>query len=252
MTPYIISYFTAGLFLAIGAWLNGAFASGRRLVFGLMTILLWPLIAVVAPDVLFRKSQTASPNSDSLKSSLQTLLTTSEDLRLSEEEAHRLTRVVEEGESNVAYLGYSNGCEEVLEAFWDLDIPPSVYHELKSARRALQEPEPDSGIRFSLKPPDWYIGFSNEFLKSISKVDRRNQGRVLEAIRKIGDAPITIVGDTIVPLTGNLAGLWRCRVGNDRLIYFPHPKSQRITLISFGSRGKIYENVPNIATLTSQ
>ncbi len=252
MTPYLLSYFAAGLILAIGAWLNGGFGRGRRVVAGLITILLWPLIVLAAPETFARINQVASPVSDSLKASLQTLLTTSEDIRLSEDEARRLRRVIERGESGVTYFPYSNDSGEVLQAFWDLDIPPAAYEKLRTARKALKEPEIDSGVRFSVRPPDWYIGFSNEFLKSISRIDRKSRGRVLEAIGRIGDAPMTILGDTIKPLTGDLAGLWRCRVGDDRLIYFPHAKSQRITLISFGPRSRIYDNVPDIATIKGQ
>lgn len=250
MTPYIISYFTVGLFLGVGALSNGVFAHEKRLIATFATVLLWPLLALVTPETFFRNTRDASHVPDPLKLALEKLEKSSEELPLSREEAGHLRIVADQGEPGVAYFGASAVCRDVLNAFWDADIPPAVYHELGAARRALEEPKPDSGIRFSLRAPDWYIGFSNEFVKSIAKIDRKLQGRILEAISKIGDAPTTFVGDTIKPLTGDLAGLWRCRVGDDRLVYFPHHLLQRITLICFGPRGKVYTDLPDTATLT--
>ena len=58
------------------------------------------------------------------------------------------------------------------------------------------------------------------------------------------------MGDTVKPLTGDLAGLWRIRVGDSRLVYFPHAESRRITLVSFGPRGSVYGDLPNTKHLT--
>jgi mRNA interferase RelE/StbE len=239
----------AGFLLAAGALLNGQFAHEKRFVAAFATVLLWPFLALISPQIFLRDSKDATPALDQLKVSLEQL-GTSETLPLSDEEAGHLRMVAEQGEINIAYFDASAACGDVLNAFWELNIPPSVYNDLKAARRALEEPKPDSGVRFSLRTPDWYIGFSNEFLKSIMGIDRKLQGRILEAISKIGDTPTTPIGDTIKPLTGDLAGLWRYRVGDNRLVYFLHQPSRRITLICFGSRGRIYENLPNTATLT--
>ena len=69
----------------------------------------------------------------------------------------------------------------------------------------------DSGICFSLGEPDWSIGFSTEFVKSIAKLDKNKRARLLEAIRRLAEAPTSTHGDTVKPLTGNLAGFWRYR-----------------------------------------
>jgi mRNA-degrading endonuclease RelE of RelBE toxin-antitoxin system len=88
-------------------------------------------------------------------------------------------------------------------------------------------------------------------VKSIAKTDRKKQGRILEAIGKISTAPVEVHGDTIKPLTGNLAGLWRCRLGDDRLIYYPDLESRKVVLISFASRGDAYEEMPDVSALIS-
>ncbi|TAN66548.1 MAG: type II toxin-antitoxin system RelE/ParE family toxin [Methylobacter sp.] len=161
---------------------------------------------------------------------------------LSDEEIKHLERVVKEGEYGTTFFsGYEN-FDDILNRFWDDAVPPEAYHLLNKARWHLSDDyEVDSGIRFSLREPDWYIGFSAEFVKSIAKIDKNKRARVLEAISKLTESPITPHGDTIKPLTGDLAGLWRYRIGDDRLVYKANSQSQRVVLISFGARGGIYE-----------
>ena len=78
-------------------------------------------------------------------------------------------------------------------------------------------------------------------MSSIKKHDKKIQGRILEAITKITLSPKTIMGDTIKPLTGDLEGYWRYRIGDYRLIYKPVEKWSEILLISFSSRGTVYQ-----------
>ena len=62
---------------------------------------------------------------------------------------------------------------------------------------------------------------THEFTKDISNIDRKLQGRVLEAIRQIVHKPTVPLGDTIKPMTYNSKGLWRYRLGDYKLIYLP-------------------------------
>tara|TARA_B100000809_G_scaffold135066_1_gene132688 strand:+ start:161 stop:781 length:621 start_codon:yes stop_codon:yes gene_type:complete len=94
------------------------------------------------------------------------------------------------------------------------------------------------------KPPiekTWGFKITKDFMNSIKKVDKNLQGRILEAITKITLSPKTIMGDTIKPLTGDLEGYWRYRIGDYRLIYKPVEKWSEILLISFSSRGTVYQ-----------
>ena len=94
------------------------------------------------------------------------------------------------------------------------------------------------------KPPiEKYWGFkiTKDFMNSIKKVDKNLQGRILEAITKLTLSPKTIMGDTIKPLTSDLEGHWRYRIGDYRLIYKPVEKWSEILLISFSSRGSVYQ-----------
>jgi mRNA-degrading endonuclease RelE of RelBE toxin-antitoxin system len=128
--------------------------------------------------------------------------------------------------------------EPALEKLWNDHITPAQYREQQSAAR---QKAMDEGIRFSLAGSGFLLLFSDTFTKSIAKIDKNLQGRILDAITKIGKAPATAVGDTVKPLTGNLKGLWRYRIGDYRLVYEPGEDGKRITLISFEPRGDVYE-----------
>jgi mRNA-degrading endonuclease RelE of RelBE toxin-antitoxin system len=130
----------------------------------------------------------------------------------------------------------------VLSTSWNRQIElreSARVHE--EERRKAFEAAYAQGIRFSLQTPaGWRFVLSDHFTKCIQKVDKKLQGRVLEAITRIADAPLTVVGDTVKPLTADLKGLWRYRVGNYRLVYDPNQDEEVVTLVSFEPRGDVY------------
>ena len=210
-----------------------------------MIICFWPVLAFIAPELL---AGTKAPPEFELpkahKSVFRDLQTLSpeETSSLSAEELSRVIRVSKEGESGTTYFADSASFDDVLDQFWDDDVPPAAYYPLRSAKWRLSEDYGrDDGIRFSRRTPDWYIGFSEEFVKSIAKIDKTKRARLLEAIGKIAAAPITPYGDTVKPLTADFAGLWRYRIGDDRLVYQPNTDSKKIVLLSYGPRGSAYE-----------
>jgi len=79
------------------------------------------------------------------------------------------------------------------------------------------------------------------FIDEIRSIDRKLQGRILEALSAISLDPMTPVGDTVKPLKGDLSRCWRYRIGDFRLVYLPDPATGNITLLSFSSRSSIYE-----------
>ena len=95
------------------------------------------------------------------------------------------------------------------------------------------------GLAASLAP-EWFIGMSDEFTKSINKIDAKVRGRILQAISNIVKAPVTQKGNTVKPLTGEKKGLWRYRIGDYRLIYQPDLSSRHILLLSFSARSGAY------------
>ena len=253
------TYIFAGIVLATGAYLNGHFSRARKpLMPLLLVVFLWPIIVLFEPtNFIFTKRIRRIYDSSRLANGLKEAI--SGRPGLSEEELSHIQRVVEGGEESVAYIAY-NGAE-ALACFFKTGIPPSVQADVRSAQGKIEAKDSlkeqsqsksaaeRSVTRFKLAGPDWYIGFSDEFLKCVSGIDRKMQGRVLEAISRISNAPTTNVGNTVKALTAGLSGLWRFRIGDYRLVYFADPKSKQVTLLSFGPRSSVYANVPSTSDL---
>ena len=98
-------------------------------------------------------------------------------------------------------------------------------------------------LREPLMPPPWRIGFTTQFRKDVSELDRKLQDRILETLQEISAYafPFKIKGDTFKPLTGNLKGCWRFRIGDFRLIIKPIPAEAEINVITFSARGDVYD-----------
>ncbi len=87
----------------------------------------------------------------------------------------------------------------------------------------------------------WLSIFTRDFKKSISKLDKKIKGRIVEAIMEICESPIEMKGDTQKPLVGELDGHWRYRIGDYRLIYLPMVDHHKIIFSNFDTRGQIYQ-----------
>jgi len=118
-------------------------------------------------------------------------------------------------------------------------------HESPDASAVVQElPSFDDSIRFSRAEPEreeWEMLFSAGFKKSVHGLDKNLQGRILSAIMEVLGSPMTPRGDTIKPLTHQMAGMWRYRIGDYRLIYLPKPDIHKIVLVEVAARGGVYE-----------
>lgn len=247
--PYLISYIVAGLLLAVGAAMHMHHRSSpsRYVARFFLIIAIWPLLVLVGAETFFESRNdeklTQEDTQDSVFCDLQTL--SANDLAaLSEEERECIERVAKAGQEGSTFFADREDFEDVLGLFWEETIPPEAYHSLRSARSRLTynyRVREDSGILASVRPPDWYVGFSTEFVKSIAKIDKNKRARLLEAISRLANAPTTPHGNTVKPLTGDMSGLWRYRIGGDRLVYKPNSQSKKVALLSFGARGGIYE-----------
>ena len=92
-------------------------------------------------------------------------------------------------------------------------------------------------------PPPWFIGFSKQFKKDTDCLDRKLLGRVLEALEEISGyaAPLRILGDTFKPLSGELQGCWRYRIGDHRLVVKPAIDLAQINALTLAARGSAYD-----------
>ncbi|MGH8803986.1 MAG: type II toxin-antitoxin system RelE family toxin [Polaromonas sp.] len=224
----------------------------------------WPFIVLIIPEFLQPQTEKKIDSSQAkLDSTLSDLsLVSAADLSaLSNEERLDLMNVRRAGKSDITFFSNFTDFEDVLRYLWDYGVPPEAYNAVHTAKSKLErdlapiytndyeaqlaekssiDDDYDHPVLFSRRGPDWYIGFSTEVVKSISKLDKNKRARLLEAISYLATEPLTPYGDTVKPLTGEMAGLWRYRLGDDRLIYKPNTESKQITLVSFGARGDIY------------
>lgn len=265
--PYLISYVLAGLLLALAAALHSRVNLKKLAIRSLVILVFWPFLALIAHDFFSNKTNGVVGDPDDKKGdpvSLDLSLISAEDIsKLSKKERCDLMRLRKSGQSHITVFPNHENFDDVLLHLWDYEVPPESYNAVKKAKSklehevssSLQSPDEDDYaeevkpanefdredvVLFSRREPDWYIGFSTEVVKSISKLDKNNRARLLEAIQYLAMDPVTPLGDTVKPLTGEMAGLWRYRLGDYRLIYKPNAQSKQITLISFGARGGIY------------
>lgn len=82
---------------------------------------------------------------------------------------------------------------------------------------------------------DW----TDDFARAVRALDQKMRGRVLMAILDIVCAPTTPRGDTVKALVSDRRGLWRYRIGDYRLIYYPQPSG--IRFLQLGHRSEIYD-----------
>ena len=128
--------------------------------------------------------------------------------------------------------------------FAERHVPEPEVLTVRFAKNLGARPENiDQTIKPSkVKQEQKYWGFkiTKDFMNSVKKIDKNLQGRILQALLQISLNPNTIMGDTNKPLTSDLEGYWRYRIGSYRLIYKPVGKWSEILLISFAARGSVY------------
>ena len=143
----------------------------------------------------------------------------------------------------------SSKLEASLKRFWlsggePFDCADNVDEIYPAATRKYfspGSPPRQASIRYSERGSGgWVIAMSHEFIKAIDRIDRKLQGRILEALADMTKDPITVRGDTVKPLTHEMKGLWRYRLGDYRLVYQPLPEKNEILLVNFDSRGAVY------------
>jgi mRNA interferase RelE/StbE len=132
------------------------------------------------------------------------------------------------------------------------ELPLLESHSLESVDEVLgggqpirsRESEPLPAIRDQTLPRrvDWLFAITSEFRKSVSGLDRKMQGRVMRAITEICQNPTTPCGDTVEPLSYELEGKWRYRIGDYRITYLPDRQKRTVFLLMVGPRGSIYGN----------
>jgi mRNA interferase RelE/StbE len=120
-----------------------------------------------------------------------------------------------------------------------------LFKKLRRLWHGRERPTRKDAGRIYAPPPrpellEWRLGFTPTFQKSIKRVDKALQGRVLDAIIALSKQPMAAHGDTIKPLEGDFEGLWRYRIGDYRLVYQLDVAARTVVLLYFSARGSAY------------
>jgi mRNA interferase RelE/StbE len=148
--------------------------------------------------------------------------------QLSPEEETSIQTSLEAIENGLVEFAHPDAVIDTLRELWNSDEPRPL---------TLRE----TPARYLSTTSDWLIGMTPDFHKATQHIDRKLQGRIFEAISHISRDPTAPKGDTVKPLTSDLKGFWRYRIGNSRLVYYPDSENRQITLVTFASRGSVYE-----------
>lgn len=240
---YLIIYFFVGFFMVAIAIHRGLF-NRRNWVASALTLLAWPLIVFAAWQQLFDSGERLKRRFQGAKRDLQKALES--DSALNESESQYVKRAIDHLEHDLCEFAQYEDVKGALETFWGIELHPRLYKDFIFSKRSIEESaeeekeEAKPEIQYRLVRPEWYIGMTNDFIRSLRNVDKKMQGRILDALKDICDQPTVAKGDTIKPLSGDLNGLWRYRIGDYRLTYKPDHESKHVLLLSFASRGSAY------------
>lgn len=235
---YLIAYFALGLFSLIIALLRGIPAKEHRISGSIFLLVFWPFFVLFAGKEIVESSKPKDSRYSDLKHDLRNALKES---FLDFDEKKSIEKIINELEGNITSFRNINQVKSAISEFWANELHPKLYFDYVRGKQELDEPQEDNGIRFSISEPDWYIGLSNEFLKSINKIDKKLHNKVFEAIKSISASPTEPNGSKVKPLGHQLKGIWRYRVGNYRLLYKPDTSSKQILLLRFSHRKSAYE-----------
>jgi mRNA interferase RelE/StbE len=82
------------------------------------------------------------------------------------------------------------------------------------------------------------IEFTSEAIADIGRLDRTYQIRIARKIKWLGENFEQI---TSLPLTGNLSGFFKLRIGDYRVIYSINQAQQTTIIHQIGHRREIYD-----------
>ncbi len=223
---------------------RGSHVSIREQLVLIVVCCLWPLLFIamavaVVPDWWKNRKLRAAINAQKL--AYERLLNTIE----SEPELSAAA-VIESARSSFNELAegaiFHHRAENFLAVLESALSPPAEEEVVLYSRAGVG----DGGPMFSraaseqTEHGDWHFGFSDAFAREVQRLDKNMQGRILMAITRLLEGPIQPHGDTIKPLSADLSGLWRYRIGDYRLIYLPETNRRRITLLTVAPRGDAY------------
>jgi len=86
----------------------------------------------------------------------------------------------------------------------------------------------------------WDVVYQRTFNKALRRLDVKMQERIRAAVRDLVETPLEARGDTIQPLSNNQKGLWRYRIGNFRMLFYPNRELRTIVIVDLDTRDRVY------------
>ncbi len=99
---------------------------------------------------------------------------------------------------------------------------------------------------------NWRIEIKPAAEKQYLRLDKRTRKRVKEALRELLRAENPLFGQNVRPLTGELKGDYRLRVGSLRLLFTPDREKKIIHVYAILPRGDAYQSAFQEKDLTSR
>ena len=150
-------------------------------------------------------------------------------------------KIIEKIEDGLTQYNNQEIWIQTFKSWKDLDDEPKLFYggpNGNSPSRRKWSVDNDSQYQ---KSKHWRIGFSDEYFSSLVGLDNKLKGKLWDIIDKIQKNPMNTQGNTVKPLTANLKNLWRYRIGNWRLVYFPNKELNHIIFYYLKHRKEVYD-----------
>lgn len=134
--------------------------------------------------------------------------------------------------------GYPSEVEEILAAGDEAEILQDLPLE-SLTEEYLRGGNPDA-VASGDGNGAWRFKATSKFIKDMNAIVRLFD-RVIEALTVMREGPTTAHGNTVKPLTRELKGKWRYRIGDYRLVYEPDSERQVVKLLGISHRKDVYD-----------
>lgn len=142
--------------------------------------------------------------------------------------------------SNVTPQGFPAEVAELVAARNESDIlqPWQIGDDLREIVRGGNPDRPPCLERAGEKA--WRFTLAKEFRRGLRKQPQLLEP-VIAAIMELCADPRSPHGNTVKPLVGELAGMWRYRIGHFRLIYRPDEGRRAVDVLALKPRSRAYD-----------
>lgn len=136
--------------------------------------------------------------------------------------------------------GYPNEVEAILSAPGEAELLQALPLESMPEYLRGGNPNPTGSENGDGNRKVWRFKATSKFIKDV-KVRVNLFDPMLKALEEIRQRPTLARGNTVKPLTRELKGKWRYRIGDHRLVYEPDSERRIVVLLSVSHRKDVYE-----------